>query len=157
MVRDGCPRLRRALATFTILAMAVAAGANPVLAQDSGEADPAGSSRGVILDIVDSRARRLPDLERYKAAGIIGENNRAHVEILKPFKNPTKLERLKLVVEGENADRERLYAALAAGAGGGPDGLAEVRESYAELLRNSARRGEWIQLPDGKWRKKNGK
>jgi len=121
------------------------------------EPDSPGAPHGVILDIVDSRARRLPAIERYKAAGIIGENNRGDVEILKPYKDPTKLEQLKLVVEGENADRERLYVALAAGAGGGPDALAEVRESYAELLRNSARRKEWIQLPDGKWQKKNGK
>lgn len=136
------------------LAMGVALGASRASPQ---EPDSPGAPHGVILDIVDSRARRLPAIERYKAAGIIGENNRGDVEILKPYNDPTKLEQLNLVVEGENADRERLYVALAAGAGGGPDALAEVRESYAELLRNSARRKEWIQLPDGKWQKKNGK
>jgi uncharacterized protein YdbL (DUF1318 family) len=134
--------------------MVVAPGASRALPQ---EPDEPGAPHGEVLEIVDSRARRLPDIERYKAAGIIGENNRGRLEILKPFKDPTKLERLELAVEGENADRERLYAALAAGAGGGPDELAKVRESYAELLRRNARPGEWIQLPDGKWQEKNGK
>jgi uncharacterized protein YdbL (DUF1318 family) len=136
-----------------VLAMGVVAGASR---DSSQESDESGAPHGVILDIVDSRARRLPEIERYKSAGIIGENNRGDLEILKPYHDPTKLERLELVVEGENADRERLYVALAAGSGGGPDALVEVRESYAELLRESARRGEWIQLPDGKWKKKNG-
>jgi uncharacterized protein YdbL (DUF1318 family) len=130
-----------------------AVGASLALAQ---EADDPGADRGVILEIVDSRALRLPDIERYKAAGVIGENNRGLVEILKPFRDPVKLERLEQVVEGENIDRERLYVALAAGSGGGRAEVEKVRESYARLLRESARFGEWIQRPDGKWRQKSG-
>lgn len=143
--------MNRALTTLTILAMG-AAGASLALAQ---EAAPPGADRGVILEIVDSRALRLPDIERYKAGGVIGENNRGRVEILKPFRDPAKLERLERVVEGENADRERLYLALAAGSGGGDAEVEKVRVAYARLLRDSARPGEWIQRPDGKWRKKN--
>jgi uncharacterized protein YdbL (DUF1318 family) len=142
--------MKRALATLTILATGVT-GATLALAQ---QPDAPGAERGVILEIVDSRALRLPDIERYKVAGVIGENNRGRVEILKPFRDPVKLERLEQVVEGENADRERLYVALAAGSGDDDAEIEKVRESYARLLHDSARPGEWIQRPDGKWRKK---
>jgi hypothetical protein len=141
--------LKCTLATFLTLTVALAAGA--ALGQ---EPPSGGAPRGVILEIIDSRAARLPDIERYKAGGIIGENNRGDVEILKPFKNPEKLERLELVVEGENADRERLYAALVLGRRGGAEEITGVRRSYAAMLRESARPGEWIQLPDGMWTKK---
>jgi uncharacterized protein YdbL (DUF1318 family) len=142
--------LRRALAILTILAVGASA-ASVALAR---QPEDTGADRGVILEIVDSRALRLPDIERYKAAGVIGENNRGRVEILKPFRDPVMLETLERTVAGENADRERLYVALAAGSGGGDAEIERVRRSYAELLRESARPGDWIQRPDGKWRKK---
>ena len=32
--------------------------------------------------------------------------------------------------------------------------LPKIQETYAGTLRDNARAGEWIQMPDGKWRKK---
>jgi len=138
----------------------VAIGAVPPPAYASPLEGDRGTPNAAILEIVDSRAARLPGIDRHKAAGVIGESNLGLVEIvdLDAVDDPDARAEVERLVRAENADREKLYALLASG-GAGEDRdarLRTIREKYAEILRADAHAGDWIQLPDGAWeRKKN--
>lgn len=136
--------------------MAIVAVGNPVHARPL-EGDR-GTPNAAILEIVDSRAARLPAIDRYKAAGVIGESNLGLIEIvdLDPIDDPDARTEVERLARAENADREKLYALLASG---GTDEdrearLRGIRERYAEIMRADAHPGDWIQLPDGIWRRK---
>ena len=118
-------------------------------------------SKATILQIVDSRALRLPEIDGLKGAGVIGENNGGLVEIVDSEKldDPEVKAEVERLVKAENADRERLYAALVASDDGEGDPAARLRalrERYAEIMRQDAMPGYWIQLPNGTWQQKGG-
>lgn len=120
-------------------------------------------SKATILEIVDSRALRLAEIEGLKGAGVIGENNRALLEIVdsNELDAPKVKAEVERLVRAENADRERLYAALVSSGEGDSGGdldarLRALRERYAEIMRRDAGPGYWIQLPNGAWRRKGG-
>ena len=124
----------------------------------AGPPEQAHATAAAILEIIDSRAARMPAIDAYKARGVIGESNVALVEIvaLDPIDEPDARIEVERVVRAENADRERLYALLASQ---GPDQdrdarLRNIREKYAKILRDAARAGDWMQLQDGTWERK---
>jgi uncharacterized protein YdbL (DUF1318 family) len=109
-----------------------------------------------IRKIIDSRAGRLADLNAFKARGVVGENNQGLVETrsletLADLKARADVQRL---VKAENADREELYKEVAAAKGVDLSQLPKIRETYAATLRERANPGDWIQGPDGSWKKK---
>lgn len=113
-------------------------------------------SSPAIRKIIDSRAARVADLDRYKAQGVIGENNQGLVEpraleTLPDLKARAEVQRL---VKAENADREELYKEIAAAKGVDLAQITKIRETYASTLRDNAKTGDWIQLADGTWKKK---
>ena len=108
-----------------------------------------------IRKIIQSRAARVRELGAHKTSGAVGENNRALVEV-------RQLEGLGLaqraavqkLVRAENADRERMFKEIAAATGTDLSQLPRIRSTYAATLRQKARPGDWIQMPDGAWRQK---
>ena len=126
----------------------------PVYAQQDEVAAPE-ITNPAIRKIVESRAARVRELRRYKTAGAVGENNQALVEI-------RRLDALGLqqraaaqkLVRDENADRERMFKEIAAATGTDLSQLPRIRATYATTLRQKARPGDWIQMPDGSWRQK---
>lgn len=108
-----------------------------------------------IRAIVQSRAQRLPQLQPFKASGVVGENNQALVEVRQldslDLKQRAEVQRL---VKAENADRERMFQEIAAATGVDAAQLPKIRSTYAETLRQNAAGGEWIQMPDGSWKQK---
>jgi uncharacterized protein YdbL (DUF1318 family) len=113
-------------------------------------------SSPAIRKIIDSRAGRLDQLNDLKAKGVIGENNQGLVEAraletLGDLKARADVQRL---VKAENIDREELYKEVAAAKGVDLAQLPKIRETYAETLRDRAKPGEWIQGPDGGWKRK---
>lgn len=108
-----------------------------------------------IRKIIDSRAKRVPEINRYKALGALGENNRALLEIrsLDALELRQRAAVQKLVRE-ENADRNRMFREIAAATSADLSQLPRIQSTYAETLRKNARRGDWIQLPGGQWQKK---
>lgn len=106
-----------------------------------------------IRKIIDSRAERLPAVNRLKSAGVVGESNRALLEI----RNLQRLDDLRAraeaqrLVREENEDREALFKEIARAKGVDFEQLPLVRETYAETMRQYARPGDLIQLPDGTW------
>ncbi len=113
-------------------------------------------SSPAIRRIIDSRAARVADIEKYKGMGAIGESNKGTLEVrsldaVSDLKARADVQRL---VRAENADREELYKEIAKAKGIDMSQLDKIRETYAGTLRDNAKPGEWIQMPDGNWRKK---
>ena len=109
-----------------------------------------------IRKIIQSRAGRVRELNRYKASGALGEDNRALVEVRQldalPLQERAAVQKL---VKAENADRERMFKEIAAATGTDLSHLPRIRTTYATTLRQKARQGDWIQMPDGSWRQKS--
>jgi uncharacterized protein len=127
-------------------------GVSPAYAQ---VAAPAVTSPA-IRKIIESRAARVEALNQFKAAGAVGENNQALLEVRNleaagDLKARAELQRL---VRAENADREEMFKEMAASEGVELSQLPRIRETYAGTLRDQARKGDWIQMPDGSWRQK---
>jgi uncharacterized protein len=127
-------------------------GVSPAYAQ---VAAPAVTSPA-IRKIIESRAARVEALNQFKAAGSVGENNQALLEVRNleaagDLKARAELQRL---VRAENADREEMFKEMAASEGVELSQLPRIRETYAGTLRDQARKGDWIQMPDGSWRQK---
>lgn len=126
--------------------------AGEALAQDV--ADP-GISNPAIRKIVESRAARVAELNRFKSGGAIGENNQALLEARDlgslALQDRAAAQRL---IKAENDDRERMFKEIAAATGADPSSIPQIRTTYAETLRQKARPGDWIQLPGGEWKQK---
>ena len=108
-----------------------------------------------IRKIVQSRASRVQQLDRFKSTGVLGENNKALVEVrsLDSLELRQRAAVQKLVRE-ENADRDRMFREIAAATSADLAQLPQIQSTYAETLRRNAKAGEWIQMPDGQWKQK---
>ncbi len=109
-----------------------------------------------IRTIIASRAARVGDIDRYKASGVLGENNRALLEVrnLEALPDLKARAEVQKLVRQENADRESLFKEMAAAKGVDLSQIDRIRETYAGTLRDNARKGDWIQGPDGAWKQK---
>jgi len=129
-------------------------GASPAWAQSQVPAPEV--TNPAIRKIIASRAARLGELNRYKSLGVVGETNQALVEVRNLDSLPDLRQRAEAqrLVRDENADREQLFREIAAAENVDLSQLPRIRQTYAETLRQQARTGDWIQLPDGTWRQK---
>ncbi|MBP7147425.1 MAG: DUF1318 domain-containing protein [Acidobacteria bacterium] len=109
-----------------------------------------------IRKLIESRAARLAALNKYKSAGAIGESNRALVEVrnLEAAGDLKARAELQRIVKAENADREELFKEMAAEKGVDTSQLDKIRETYAATMREFARPGDLVQMPDGSWKTK---
>ena len=87
---------------------------------------------------------RLPTINALKQNGIVGENNKGFLAFRGGRKNAD-------VIDAENADRKRIYEAIAKSQGTTADLVGKRR---ALQIRNIAGPGEWLQDENGKWYKK---
>ena len=96
-----------------------------------------------IRKIIQSRSGRVRALNRFKAAAALGKNNKALVEVRQLDSVPMSERRgLKQLVRAENADRERMFKAIAAATDTDLSQLPKIRSTYATTLRQKARRGD---------------
>lgn len=130
-------------------------GVSTAYAQQSSIPEPE-ITNPAIRKIIASRAQRLEALNRYKAQGVVGENNAALVEVrdLQAIADLRERAEVQRLVREENADREQLYKEVALAKGVDAAQLPLIRKTYAETLRQLARPGEWIQREDGQWVRK---
>ena len=89
--------------------------------------------------------RRLPALDKLKAAEAIGENNRGFVEVRGSATDAGTL------VAAENGDREVVYAIIARETGATPDSVGRAR---AKQIAANSRPGVWVQDEAGRWARK---
>lgn len=113
-------------------------------------------SNPAIRKIIESRASRLQQINEVKLIGVIGEDNEAllevlNLEVLSDLKARAEVQKL---VRAENADREQLFKEIAAAKNVDASQIPQIRTTYASTIREEARRGDWIQMPDGTWKQK---
>jgi len=101
-----------------------------------------------------SMKRRFKSLSGYYRSGAIGFTNNALVAIRNASAVPLKERaKLKKLVAAENADRNRLYKAIAV-ANGHPEWEDDVRKVFARTWIDRAAGGWWYQKPNGTWTQK---
>ncbi len=96
---------------------------------------------------LNNRKARSHELQALKAKGLIGENNKGFITILKPSLQPKE----KSLVEAENHDRKFIYTTVVKQNHLGGKGLAKVEEKFAKTRSARATKGDFIQTPSGKW------
>ena len=94
---------------------------------------------------ISNRQNRYDQLASFKAAGKIGESKRGYVEVVH------NASEAKALVQAENADRKVIYQAIVTQNNLGPSGLAKVEGVFAEVQREKAKRGDYIQTASGSW------
>lgn len=95
--------------------------------------------------IKDRMVARIPAINSLKDQGLIGENNNGFLE----YRTSQKVQ--QDVVQGENEDRQAVYAAIAKKQGADP---VLVGKRRAKQIADIGSPGQWLQQPDGKWYKK---
>jgi uncharacterized protein YdbL (DUF1318 family) len=90
--------------------------------------------------------QRLGSLAALKASGKAGEDNRGYVAARAAVSGEEQR-----LISDENADRRTVYTEIARKNNADPEQVGRAR---AQKLAAEARRGEWIQGPDGSWAQK---
>ena len=88
---------------------------------------------------------RLPTIRALKEKGLVGENNKGYLEFVGSKKEKAD------VIEAENADRKKVYNAIAKQQG---TTVELVGTHRAIQIAQKAKPGEWLQDANGKWYKK---
>ena len=105
-----------------------------------------GSAGATDFSAIKARMKeRLPVIKSLKVQGIVGENNRGYIELLKDA--PSRAD----VVEAENRDRRAVYEAIARQEN---TDLEVVEKHRAAQIERKAASGEWLQDATGKWYRK---
>lgn len=110
-----------------------------LLAASLGQAQDLGAVRNQM-------EARLPAINELKQRQAVGETNRGFLEVRGTVSGAEQQ-----VVSDENSDRRKVYAALAKQTGASPD---EVGRQRALKIASLAKRGHWVQEPNGDWRQK---
>ncbi len=100
-----------------------------------------------VQSALESRRDRYNILKDYKTKGIIGENNKGYVQVLKDQAGVGD------VVKNENADRKIIYQTIAE-QNNLQGQLSVIEEVFAQVQSDKAQLGEMIQNSDGFWVKK---
>ena len=100
------------------------------------------------LQIAANRRERSGEIQQLKNNRIIGEDRDGYLDIRKPLSDPKYLAYAKGVIDAENADRSFLYLANAQSKS---EPLELAERDYAQLWRDRAFPGEWVQKEDGTW------
>jgi uncharacterized protein len=112
-------------------------------------------STPAIRSLIASRQQRYPNLVPLFTQGVLGENNRGLVEVRpSPDLSLQDKARATTLSTEENHDRQQLYAELAKANNIPPGRLAEVGSIFADVNRQQAQTGWWIQGQDGAWKQK---
>jgi len=90
--------------------------------------------------------QRLESVASLKGRGRAGENNRGFLEARASLSGEEQQ-----LVSDENSDRRAVYADIAHRTGADPEQVGRAR---AQKLAAEAKRGEWVQGPDGNWSQK---
>ncbi len=104
-----------------------------------------GLGTAAAADIKARMKARLPQIVELKAEGILGEDNRGFLA----FVGETR--KNEAVVDAENKDRSKVYAAIAKQQGADADSVGRRR---AMQIAAKAKPGEWLQDTEGKWYRK---
>ena len=100
-----------------------------------------------VQKVLNHRKARSPELQTLKSKGLIGENNKGFLTVLKPSHQPNE----KSLIDAENQDRKLIYNTVVAQNHLGSGSLAKVEAEFAKTRHERAGKGNFIQMPSGKW------
>jgi uncharacterized protein YdbL (DUF1318 family) len=103
------------------------------------------------ITIAANRRLRSGEIQQLKNDRVVGEDRDGYLDIRNPPQDPKYLAYAKGIVNAENSDRSFLYLSNAQ-AQSKP--LEMIEDQYAQLWRERAFGGEWIQKEDGTWTQK---
>ncbi len=103
------------------------------------------------LEIAANRRLRSGEIQQLKNDRVAGEDRDGYLDLRKPPADPKYLAYAQGVVAAENADRAYLYLTNAQ-AENKP--LEMIESEYAQLWRDRAFPGEWVQKENGTWTQK---
>jgi uncharacterized protein YdbL (DUF1318 family) len=103
------------------------------------------------LQIAANRRLRVGEIQSLKNDGVIGEDRDGYLDLKKQPQDPKYLAYAQGIVSAENADRAALYLTNAQTQS---KPLELVERDYAQLWRDRAFPGEWVQKEDGTWTQK---
>ena len=101
-----------------------------------------------VQKVLNNRKARTPEIQTLKTQGLIGENNRGFLTILKPAEIQAAE---KSLMEAENHDRKFIYNTVVAQNHLESESLVKVEAEFAKTRHDRARKGDFIQIPSGKW------
>jgi len=111
-----------------------------------------------VLTAIQNREFNKDDIDEFKRDGAAGENAKGFLEIRPLPRLESDADYRKLVEEivaEENRDRQIIMQRIVdINPAVQATGVTEVEKVFAKLNRDSAKAGEWIQLPEGEWVKK---
>lgn len=114
-------------------AMVFAVVVSPLFAEDLGS-------------VKQRMAQRLPTVDSLKDSGLVGENNRGYLEARSSLSGDGVR-----TVSAENADRAKVYAAVAQQTGSSSDQVGRAR---ARQIGQNSKPGVWLQDDGGHWYQK---
>lgn len=94
---------------------------------------------------LENRRSRYEQLQDLKKQGLIGENNKGYISVLKHNVD------IVGVIEAENQDRKVIYEAIAVQNQLGSGAIGVIEKAFANVQREKARPGEKVQLENGDW------
>ncbi len=96
--------------------------------------------------------KRFGSLRPFYAKGIVGIKADGFIttKAAAPLKDKNKVNKL---IAAENADRKRLYQAIA-NANGHPEWFPQIKATFAARWKGNAQSGWWFQTSPGNWKKK---
>lgn len=129
-----------------------------VRSSEPGEKQALSKEKEEVLNAYQNREFNKDDIEEFKRDGAVGENNRGFLEVRSSDKLQQEPEYRKLVeqkVAEENRDRSIIMQRIIEVNHNMTEAdLPKVREIFAQMNRDGSRPGDWVQLADGKWVKK---
>lgn len=116
------------------------------------------AEKRAVLTAIQNREFNKDDVDEFKREGAVGENARGLLELrplprLQADANYRKL--VEDIVAEENRDRQIIMQRIMEiNSTAQATGVTEVEKVFAKLNRDSAKTGEWMQLPEGAWVRK---
>lgn len=111
-----------------------------------------------VLSAIQNRDFNKDDIDEFKRDGAVGENAKGLLEI-RPLprldSDPAYRKLAEDIVAEDNRDRQIIMLRIMdINPAVQATGVSEVEKVFAKLNRDSAKTGEWIQLPEGEWVRK---
>jgi uncharacterized protein YdbL (DUF1318 family) len=107
-----------------------------------------------IRSIRASMQKRFPALKAYYAKAYIGIQSDGFLTVRNPGAiPPPERNKVKKLVAAENADRNKLYQAIA-NANGHSDWYDDIKATFAKRWISNAQTGWWYQTANGVWQQK---
>jgi hypothetical protein len=103
------------------------------------------------LEVAANRRLRSGEIQQLKNNRVVGEDRDGYLDLKNPPKDPAYLTFAQGIVTAENDDRSYLYLSNAQSQN---KPLESVEKDYAQLWRDRAFPGEWVQKEDGTWTQK---